>query len=95
MKRRKKNCQTDIPYHEIESLARCLLPDIQEYFESEDGKGEFTEWKQGRLKQKKAQVAIPRFYKLEIRHDYKLFLMYQLSLMSLHFQHCLTLELNC
>jgi len=29
----------------IESLARCLLPAIQAYFESEQGQREFTEWK--------------------------------------------------
>jgi len=33
-----------IPQHDIESLARCLLPQIQKYFESEDGKREFAEW---------------------------------------------------
>ncbi len=51
MKRRKKNRQTDIPYHEIESLARCLLPDIQAYFESEDGKREFAEWQRRQEKE--------------------------------------------
>ena len=35
----------DIPDHVIESLARCILPSIQAYFESEDGKREFAEWK--------------------------------------------------
>ena len=29
----------------IEALARCLLPAIRSYFESEEGKAEFTEWK--------------------------------------------------
>jgi hypothetical protein len=33
------------PDSAIESLARCLLPAIQEYFESERGKREFEEWK--------------------------------------------------
>ena len=27
-------------------LARCLLPEIQKFFESEEGKKEFEEWKQ-------------------------------------------------
>ena len=35
----------DIPDHVIESLARCILPSIQAYFESEEGKREFAEWK--------------------------------------------------
>ena len=29
----------------IESFARCLLPSIQKYFDSEEGKREFQEWK--------------------------------------------------
>ena len=30
---------------QLEALARCLLPSIQSYFESEDGQREFAEWK--------------------------------------------------
>lgn len=26
-------------------LARCLLPEIQKFFENEEGKKEFEEWK--------------------------------------------------
>lgn len=33
-----------IPKHEVDALARCLLPDIQAYFESEEGKREYAEW---------------------------------------------------
>ena len=40
----------DIPLHELESLARCLLPDMLAYFESEDGQREFEAWKQQRKK---------------------------------------------
>ena len=36
---------TGIPYHEVEALARVLLPEIQAFFESEEGQREFTEWK--------------------------------------------------
>ncbi len=35
-----------IPQHEIEALARCLLPDILKYYESEEGQREFEKWKQ-------------------------------------------------
>ena len=42
---KKKDYGTGIPKHEIESLARCLLPEIQKFFESEEGKREFEEWK--------------------------------------------------
>lgn len=33
------------PEHEIEAFARCILPAIQAYFESEEGQREFAEWK--------------------------------------------------
>ena len=32
------------PKHEIDSFARCILPAIQAYFESEKGKKEYAEW---------------------------------------------------
>ena len=35
----------EIPQMDIESLAKMLLPEIQAYFESEQGKQEFEEWK--------------------------------------------------
>ena len=36
---------TGIQKHEIEALARCLLPEIYRFFESDKGKQEFEEWK--------------------------------------------------
>ncbi len=36
---------TGIPPHEVEALARILLPEIQAFFESEEGQREFAEWK--------------------------------------------------
>ena len=44
MSRRKKNT-TGIPDFEIDSLARALLPAIQAYLETEEGKREFAAWK--------------------------------------------------
>jgi hypothetical protein len=38
-----KSCE--IPDSAIEALARCLLPAIQSFFESESGRREFAEWK--------------------------------------------------
>ena len=32
-------------FHAIERVARCILPDILAYFESEEGQQEFKEWK--------------------------------------------------
>lgn len=37
---------TGIPYHEVDALARVLLPEIQKFFESEEGQKEFREWKE-------------------------------------------------
>ena len=50
MNAEKVNIQTsvdaaEIPEYVFESLARSLLPVIQKYYESEDGKKAFAEWK--------------------------------------------------
>ena len=46
MSRRKKlTNNSDLPQHEIENIARILLPDILAYYESEEGHREFAEWK--------------------------------------------------
>lgn len=47
MPRRKKpnDYGTGIPYHEVEALARVLFPEIQAFFESEEGQREYAEWK--------------------------------------------------
>ena len=37
---------TGIPLLEVEALARVLLPEIQNFFESEEGQREFQEWKE-------------------------------------------------
>ena len=45
MSRRKKIInESDIPQHVIDSLARCLWPDILASYESEEGQLEFAEW---------------------------------------------------
>lgn len=36
--------KSDIPDEVIESLARCILPSIREYFESEEGQKEYALW---------------------------------------------------
>ena len=36
---------TGIPQQHIEALARCLLPEILKFFDSEEGQCEFEEWK--------------------------------------------------
>ena len=44
-RKRKPINPTNYPDHVIEKVARCLLPDILTYFESEEGQKEFEEWK--------------------------------------------------
>ena len=46
MSRRKKLInKTDIPQHQIEAIARCIMPDILAFYESEEGQREFAEWR--------------------------------------------------
>ena len=46
MPRKKKIPRNDlgIPEYEMESLARILLPIMQEYLASEEGKRDYAEW---------------------------------------------------
>ena len=46
MGRRKKLINNSgIPQHVIENIARCLMPDIIAFYESEEGQKEFAAWK--------------------------------------------------
>ena len=51
-----KKGRWDIPDYEYENLARHFLPQIQAFFESEEGRKEYEEWKteQAVLKAQKA-----------------------------------------
>lgn len=51
-----KRGQWNIPEYEYENLARCFLPQIQAFFESEDGQKEYEQWlaEQAELKAQKA-----------------------------------------
>ncbi|MBQ7745575.1 MAG: hypothetical protein IJT85_08420 [Ruminococcus sp.] len=42
--------KNSIPTQEIESLAKFFLPEIVAFFETEEGKKEFEEWKRQREK---------------------------------------------
>ncbi|MCI7151218.1 MAG: hypothetical protein MR952_02140 [Flavonifractor plautii] len=42
--RKKLINNTAIPQHQIEAIARCILPDILAFYESEGGQREFAEW---------------------------------------------------
>lgn len=46
MGRKKKLVNNSIyPQYVIESIARCLLPDMIAFYESEEGQRQFQEWK--------------------------------------------------
>lgn len=49
---RKENIDygTGIPRHEVEALARALLPELQRFFESEEGQRELAVWKEQRAR---------------------------------------------
>ena len=47
--------KSHIPENEIEALARCFLPYILEFFESEEGRQEFEQWKQEQTEQEKTK----------------------------------------
>ena len=56
MGRKKKLVNNSIyPQHVIESIARCLLPDMIAFYESEEGQRQFQEWKAAQEAQKAAQ----------------------------------------
>ena len=46
---------TTIPQYQIEAIARCILPDILAFYDSEEGQQEFVEWKiQRKVERQKA-----------------------------------------
>lgn len=47
--------KSDIPKHELEKLARCFLPDIIAFFETEEGRREYEEWKQQSIEKENAE----------------------------------------
>lgn len=55
MAKKHKDYGTGIPRHEIEALARALLPTMQAFFESEEGQREFAEWKERQAKSRKTK----------------------------------------
>ena len=48
---------TGIPQHEMEALARVLLPEIEKFYASEEGQRQFAQWKEEQqLKQHMAKA---------------------------------------
>lgn len=50
-----KRGECDIPEDLIKEIARCLVPDIIAFFETEEAKREFEEWKKTQEEQNKIQ----------------------------------------
>ena len=59
-RRKKLTNNSGIPQHEIENIARILLPDILAFYESEEGQREFAEWQAARDGQKRTKTATAR-----------------------------------
>lgn len=57
MAKKHKDYGTGIPRHEIEALARALLPTMQAMYEDENFQKEFAEWQERQAKNKKAKKA--------------------------------------
>ena len=49
-----------IPDDALEALARCLLPAIRSYFDSDEGQREFAEWKSRQGTEKSASTSKPK-----------------------------------
>ena len=67
MTQRKKQYHPKIPDYELEAIARCLLPDMQSYFESDEGKRAFANGKHS----SKNRVIIPNNSGGSMYHTYR------------------------
>ena len=54
----KSNSGMDIPDYQLEALARCLLPKIQRYYESEEGKKDLADYRAEKSKQAQVKTKI-------------------------------------
>ena len=50
----KQNSGMEIPDYQIEALVRCILPKIQQYYESEEGKKDLADYRAGKAGQAEA-----------------------------------------
>ena len=46
---------TGIPQHEMEALARVLLPEIEKFYASEEGQRQFAQWQAEQARSQKAK----------------------------------------
>ena len=47
---RERRAECDVPKHVLQAIVDDMMPDIRAFFESEEGKREFEEWKEQRSK---------------------------------------------
>ena len=57
-----------IPQHIIESIARCILPDIIAYYETEEGRGSSKNGKQCKKWKRRKERKVKRLIKLKGHH---------------------------
>lgn len=55
---RKRRAECNVPKYVLQSIVDAMLPDIRAFFESEEGKREFEEWKKAR-QQKEVKDDVP------------------------------------
>jgi hypothetical protein len=55
-RRKKLINNTTIPQYQIEAIARCILPDILAFYESDEGQKEFDKWKKQRIVDEKRKM---------------------------------------
>ena len=53
----KSGCIEDVPKKEMKSIAKMLLPNIIAFYETEEGKRVFEEWKKKQSEKASADVA--------------------------------------
>lgn len=58
-KKRQKPYDLDIPEYQLESLARVLLPMMQDYLSSEEGKKDYEEWQKSKLNKQQSKEKEP------------------------------------
>ena len=55
---RDRSAECDVPKYVLQAIVDDMLPDIRAFFESEQGKREFEEWKEKRYKSIKSSKEI-------------------------------------
>ena len=55
---RERRAECDVPKHVLQTIVDDMMPDIRAFFESEEGKREFEEWKKAR-QQKEVKGSVP------------------------------------